>query len=294
MISKELAKKIRLIQISTRKNVTNVFAGEYESAFKGQGMEFEEVREYQAGDDVKSIDWNVTARSGTPHIKRFREERELTVFFLIDLSASGTLASFGRSKNETAAEICALLAMAASRNNDKIGLVGFTDTIELFIPPGKGSRHIQRLVRDILSFKPGKKGTDIAAALDFLGRLKLKHSIIFLLSDFQDTGWEKPFSITARKHDLAALFLQDPRERELPPSGLIHLVDAESSKKILIDCSSSKLRRKFKAMALEKEDKLKRRIIRNGGDFLKINTKGDYVHSLSSFFLKRERRGHGT
>ncbi len=208
----ELAEKIRTIQIYTSKAVNDVLAGEYESVFKGRGMEFDEVREYQPGDDIRTIDWNVTARTGHPYVKQFVEERELTVFFLVDLSASGAFGSGQRLKNEVAAELCALLAFSAIKNNDKVGLIAFTDTVELFIPPKKGTTHVLRLIREILSFSPERGGTNIAASLHFFGRITHKRSVAFLVSDFIDQDFFSPMRIIARRHDLIAVSITDPRE----------------------------------------------------------------------------------
>ena len=220
MIPKELVKKIRYIQIYTSKAVNDVLAGEYHSVFKGQGMEFDEVRAYQPGDDIRTIDWNVTARTGHPYVKRYVEEREITVFFLVDLSASGSFGSTGKLKNEIAAEFCALLAFSAIKNNDKVGLIVFTDTIELFIPPAKGTSHVLRLIRELLYFDSGSKqqspGTDIALALDYLGRVLHKRGVVFLVSDFLDQDFEKPLGVLARRHDLIAVTVSDPREYLLP------------------------------------------------------------------------------
>ena len=227
MISKELIKKIRYIQIYTSKAVKDVLAGEYHSVFKGQGMEFDEVRAYQPGDDIRTIDWNVTARTGHPYVKRYVEEREITVFFLVDLSASGAFGSRKKLKNEIAAEFCALLAFSAIKNNDKVGLIVFTDVIELFIPPAKGTSHVLRLIRELLYFDPGKQrlraGTDIALALDYLGRVLHKRGVVFLVSDFLDKNFQKPLSVLARRHDLIAATVSDPCELTLPDVGLLEI-----------------------------------------------------------------------
>ncbi|MDA7916490.1 DUF58 domain-containing protein, partial [Verrucomicrobia bacterium] len=216
MIPAELAKKIRYIQIYTSKAVNDVLAGEYQSVFKGQGMEFNEVREYQPGDEVRTIDWNVTARTGVPHVKRYVEERELTVMFLVDLSASGTFGSTERIKNEVAAELCALLAFSAIKNNDKVGLIIFTDSIELFVPAAKGTSHVLRLIRDLLNFKPDESkkakqsGTDISVGLDYLGKVMPRRSVVFLVSDFLSEGFEKSLRVAGRKHDMIAVSVTDP------------------------------------------------------------------------------------
>ena len=246
MIPKELVKKIRYIQIYTSKAVNDVLAGEYHSVFKGQGMEFDEVRAYQPGDDIRTIDWNVTARTGHPYVKRYVEEREITVFFLVDLSASGSFGSREKLKNEIAAEFCALLAFSAIKNNDKVGLIVFTDVIELFIPPAKGTSHVLRLIRELLYFDPGKKreraGTDIALALDYLGRVLHKRGVVFLVSDFLDQDFEKPLGVLARRHDLIGVTVSDPRESALPDVGLLEIQDAETGATVLVDTGSREVR----------------------------------------------------
>ena len=260
MIPKELTKKIRYIQIYTSKAVNDVLAGEYHSVFKGQGMEFDEVRAYQPGDDIKTIDWNVTARTGLPYVKRYVEEREITVFFLVDLSASGFFGSLDKLKNEIAAEFCALLAFSAIKNNDKVGLIVFTDTIELFIPPAKGTSHVLRLIRELLFFGPGKKraraGTDIALALDYLGRVLHKRGVVFLVSDFLDQDFEKTLGVLARRHDLIAVTVADPRECALPDVGLMEIQDAETGAQVLVDTGDKEVRRRYEELAREKNDKL--------------------------------------
>ena len=256
MIPKELTKKIRYIQIYTSKAVNDVLAGEYHSVFKGQGMEFDEVRAYQPGDDIKTIDWNVTARTGLPYVKRYVEEREITVFFLVDLSASGFFGSLEKLKNEIAAEFCALLAFSAIKNNDKVGLIVFTDTIELFIPPAKGTSHVLRLIRELLFFGPGKKrvraGTDIALALDYLGRVLHKRGVVFLVSDFLDQDFEKTLGVLARRHDLIAVTVADPRECALPDVGLMEIQDAETGAQVLVDTGDKEVRRRYEELAREK------------------------------------------
>nr|NIP98064.1 DUF58 domain-containing protein [Akkermansiaceae bacterium] len=245
MIPRELAKKIRYIQIYTSKAVNDLLAGEYHSVFKGQGMEFEEVREYQPGDDVRSIDWNVTARMGEPYVKRFREERELTVLFAVDLSASGDFGSTDKLKNEAAAEICALLAFSAIKNNDKVGLVVFTDTVELFVPPAKGTSHVLRLIRDLLGFKPRQACTDIAAAVDYLGKVAQKRAVVFLVSDFLESGFERALRTVGKRHDVIAVSITDPVEVKMPNVGLVELEDAETGELIEIDTGSAAFRKRY-------------------------------------------------
>lgn len=290
MIPRELAQKIRYIQISTSKAVNDVLAGEYESVFKGRGMEFDEVREYQPGDDVRSIDWNVTARTGKPFIKRFREERELTVLFVVDLSASGGFGSSGKLKNEIAAELCALLAFAATKNNDKVGLIVFTDHVEKFIPPKKGSRHVLRVIREILSFQPGRVKTDIAAALDYVGRVQSRRSVVFLISDFQAEGFEPSLRVLGRRHDMIAVSVGDPREFSLPDVGLLELEDAETGEIVLIDTGSGQVRSEFERLGNESSLKLSALFRSIGVDEIRIRTGQDYLRDLVKFFKSREKR----
>jgi uncharacterized protein (DUF58 family) len=290
MIPRELARKIRYIQIYTNKAVNDVLAGEYHSVFKGRGMEFDEVREYSPGDDVRSIDWNVTARTGHPYVKRYVEERELTVLFLVDLSASGAFGSREKLKNEVAAELCALLAFSAIKNNDKVGLVAFTDAIELFIPPKKGSSHVLRLIRDLLNFRPRQGRTDIAGALDFLGRITHRRAVVFLVSDFLADGYQKRLRIAARRHDLIAISVRDPREAELPSVGLIDLEDAETGQIVTVDTSSATVRRRYQAQARERDDRLRETFNSTGIDHIPVLTGRDHVRDLVSFFRQREHR----
>ena len=293
MISKELAKKIRYIQIYTSKAVNDVLAGEYHSVFKGQGMEFDEVRGYQPGDDIKTIDWNVTARTGHPYVKRYVEEREITVFFLVDLSRSGNFGSHEKLKNEIAAEFCALLAFSAIKNNDKVGLIVFTDTIELFIPPAKGTSHVLRLIRELLFFEPGKirkkTGTDIALALDYLGRVLHKRGVVFLVSDFLDQNFEKPLRVLARRHDLIAVTVSDPRELALPDVGLLEIQDAETGEIVVIDTGSKTVRSRYTHLAEEKNRALSDLFQSTGIDQIQLLTDRDYVLDLVKFFRKRMR-----
>lgn len=290
MISKELARKIRYIEIFTNKAVNDVLAGEYHSVFKGRGMEFDEVREYTPGDDIRTIDWNVTARAGHPFVKRYVEERELTVLFLVDLSGSGAFGAREKLKNEVAAEVCALLAFSAIKNNDKVGLIVFTDAIEHYIPPKKGVSHVLRLVREVLHFQPRGAGTDITAALDYLGRVAHRRAVVFLVSDFLAQGFEKRLHIAAKRHDLIAISITDPRERELPNVGLIDLEDAETGELVVVDTGSPAVRRQYEALAREREERL-RDIFRSGGiDHVPVTTGRDYVKDLMGFFRAREHR----
>ena len=290
MIPKELAKKIRFIQIHTKRAVNDVLAGEYHSVFKGRGMEFDEVREYTPGDEIRTIDWNVTARTGQPYVKRYVEERELTVLFVVDLSASGTFGTREKLKNEVAAEMCALLSFSAIKNNDKVGLIIFTDIIELYIPPGKGTSHVLRLIRDLLNFKPRQTRTDIAQALDYLGRITHRKAVVFLVSDFLAEGYERPLGIVARRHDVIAISITDPRERELPKVGLIELEDAETGEIVVVDSSSFLVRRQYEAIARERAERLAESFRSSGVDHIPVLTGRDYVRDLVRFFRVRERR----
>jgi uncharacterized protein (DUF58 family) len=294
VIPKELIKKIRYIQIYTSKAVNDILAGEYHSVFKGQGMEFDEVRAYQPGDDIRTIDWNVTARTGHPYVKRYVEEREITVFFLVDLSASGSFGSRNKLKNEIAAEFCALLAFSAIKNNDKVGLIVFTDNIELFIPPAKGTSHVLRLIRELLYFETGNKqqgtGTDIALALDYLGRVLHKRGVVFLVSDFLDHDFEKPLGVLARRHDLIGVTVSDPRDYALPDVGLLEIQDAETDASVLIDTSSKEVRDKYSQLAREKSEQLQNLFKSTGVDHVQLFTDRDYVLDLVKFFRKRMRK----
>ena len=290
MIPRELAKKIRYIQIYTSKAVNDVLAGEYHSVFKGQGMEFEEVREYQIGDEVRSIDWNVTARMGEPFVKRFREERELTVLFAVDLSASGDFGSTDKLKNEVAAEICALLAFSAIKNNDKVGLVVFTDTVELFVPPAKGTSHVLRLIRDLLNFKPRQARTDIAAAIDYLGKVTNRQAVVFLVSDFLETGFERALRTVGKRHDVIAVTIADPVEVRLPNVGLVELEDAETGELIQIDTGSAAVRKRYEGLGADRAGKLQELFRGMDIDQIEILTGRDYLRDLVAFFRTRERR----
>ncbi len=290
MIPKELAKKIRFIQIYTSKAVNDVLAGEYHSVFKGRGMEFDEVREYTPGDEIRTIDWNVTARTGQPYVKRYVEERELTVMFVVDLSASGTFGSTEKLKNEVAAELCALLAFSAIKNNDKVGLIVFTDVIELYIPPKKGLSHVLRLIRDLLNFKPRQTLTDIGQALDYLGRVSHRRAVVFLVSDFQAEGYQKRLRVLARRHDLIAVSISDPRERDLPNVGLVELEDAETGERVLIDTGSDAVRREYEKLGREHSEGLGEMFRAGGIDHINLLSGRDYVRDLVGFFRMRERR----
>lgn len=290
MISEELAKKIRILQITTRKVVNDVLAGEYGSVFRGRGMEFDEVREYMPGDEIRTIDWNVTARTGTPYVKRFVEERELTVMFVVDLSASGEFGSVSKLKNEVAAEFCSLLAFSAVKNNDKVGLIVFTDQIEMYIPPKKGTKHVLRVIRELLNFKPRQASTDMEGALDFLGKVIKKRSVVFLVSDFQAEGFEKPMRVIGKRHDLVAVTVVDPREVRLPNVGLVELEDAETGEIVLIDTGSAGIRKKYERLGREQSERFRELFSSMGVDQIEVMTDRDYVPNLVRFFRTRERR----
>lgn len=290
MIPKELAKKIRYIEIFTKKAVNDCLAGEYESVFKGHGMEFDEVREYMPGDEIRTIDWNVTARTGQPYVKRFVEERELTIIFLVDLSASGTFGSINKTKNEVAAELCALLAFSAVKNNDKVGLIVFTGCVEMFIPPQKGVSHALRLIRELLNFQPRKVQTNLVEALDYFGRVIHKRCVVFLISDFQCADFAKPLRILNKRHDIIALSVTDPREMQMPDIGLVELEDAETGERIIIDTSSRRVRNEYGAMGLERNQHLTDLFRSINMDYAPIVTGHDYVKDLVAFFRGRERR----
>ncbi len=290
MIPRELVKKIRYIQISTSKAVNDILAGEYESVFKGRGMEFDEVREYQPGDDVRTIDWNVTARTGRPHVKRYVEERELTVVFVVDLSASGGFGSVQKTKNEVAAEFCALVAFSAIKNNDKVGLIAFTDTIEMYIPPKKGVSHVLRLIREILYFQPRRTKTDIGAALDYLGKVMHKRGVVFLVSDFISSNYEKQLQVLAKRHDMIAVSVNDPRELSFPNAGLVELEDLETGKRILVDTGSKEVRTQYERLGREHRQRLDGQFVVMGIDNISLQTDQDYVRDLVTFFKTRERR----
>lgn len=292
MLSPELIKKIRRIEIRTRHLVNDSFAGEYHAIFKGRGMEFDEVRPYQPGDEVRTIDWNVTARTGEPFVKRFVEERELTVMLLVDASASGKFATVNRFKQEIAAELAAVLAFSAISNNDKVGVLIFTDRVELFIPPRKGRRHVLRLIRDLLAFEPVGHGTNLKLGLDTINNLLKRRSILFLISDFltPPDSYRAALQFSNRRHDVIAVTLSDPREHELPNVGLLALEDAETGQVRWVDTGSRQWRQAF----IERVNELKTardRVFRKAKvDRIDISTDAEYVTPLTRFFERRARR----
>ena len=290
MLPKEVIRKIRRIEIRTKRLVNDVFSGEYHSIFKGRGMEFMEVREYQPGDDIRIIDWNVTARYGYPFVKKFKEERELTVIFLVDASSSGQFGTRDRLKGEIAAELCSVLAYSATKNNDKVGMVIFTDKIEKYIPPKKGRYHVLRLIREVLYFKPESKGTDINLALEFLGRVIKRKAIVFLVSDFLSGDFDKLLRIANRRHDVIAIRISDPRELELPDVGFLELEDAETGEQILIDTSDPVVRKSFSDSAYRDRSILDRTFRSMDLDNMQILTDKPYIEPLMGFFRLRAKR----
>jgi uncharacterized protein (DUF58 family) len=290
MLPKEVIRKIRGIEIRTKRLVNDVFSGEYHSIFKGRGMEFMEVREYQPGDDIRIIDWNVTARYGYPFVKKFKEERELTVIFLVDASSSGQFGTKERLKEEIAAELCSVLAYSATKNNDKVGMIIFTDKIEKHIPPKKGRYHVLRLIREVLYFNPESKGTDINLALEFLGRVIKRKAIVFLISDFLSGEFEKLIRIANRRHDVIAIRITDPRELELPDVGFLELEDAETGEQILIDTKDSQVRKSFSDTAYRERSILDRTFRSMDLDNIQILTDKPYIEPLMGFFRLRAKR----
>jgi uncharacterized protein (DUF58 family) len=290
MLPSELIKKVRHIEIYTSRMVNASFAGQYESVFKGRGMQFDQVREYTPGDDVRTIDWNVTARTGRPYIKQFVEERELTIIFAVDLSASGDFGTINKTKNELAAEFCAVLAFAASKNNDKVGLLIFTNDIELYIPPKKGSGHVLRLIRELLYFKMPRRKTNITAAIDYLAKVTHKRATVFLVSDFQETDFKRPLSLLNKRHDVIAVLVRDRAEIALPSAGLIEFTDAETGEIILVDTSGRNFRDQYGSKGRAKFDELKNIFNSVNIDCININTDKPYINDLIQFFHMRHRR----
>ncbi|MFN2433504.1 MAG: DUF58 domain-containing protein [Gemmatimonadota bacterium] len=285
----EILRQVRLLEIHTRRLVRDVFAGEYSSVFKGLGVEFADVREYQPGDDVRTIDWNVTARTGSPHVKQFVEERELTAMFLVDHSASGAFGTRLRTKSMLAAEVCAVLAMTAARNGDRVGAVLFTDRVERVIPPKKTKKHALRVLRELLSFEPRGRGTDLGAALEYTNRILRRRAVLFLVTDFLARGYERVLKATAARHDVVAVQLTDPRERELPDVGLLNVVDPETGEWRVLDTSHRFTRQRFGHRVAEFDRDLERFLRRQGVDLVRLRTGETYVEPLLAFFRKRER-----
>jgi len=290
MIPKEILKKVKRIEIQTRGLVNDIFSGEYHSVFKGRGMEFSEVREYQIGDDIRTIDWNVSARLGHPYVKVFEEERELTVMLLVDVSSSGNFGTVERMKGEIAIEICAMLAFSAIKNNDKVGLIIFTDQIEKFVPPKKGKSHVLRVLRELLYHKPQGRGTSIALALEYLSRVITRRAVVFLVSDFISEDYQKAMQIANRRHDLVAITITDPREIELPNVGYIELEDAENGELILLDTSDSALRDAFLSQTSQAKRERDRLLRSMNVDTIDIRTDVSYIDPLIRFFRMRAKR----
>jgi uncharacterized protein (DUF58 family) len=290
MLPKELIRKIRRIEIVTRSLVESLFSGEYHSVFKGRGMEFDAVREYQDGDDIRAIDWNVTARMNRPFVKEFVEERELVVMLLVDLSASSDFGTARHFKSEIAAEVCSLLAFSAIQNNDKVGLLLFTDRVEKYIAPRKGRRHVLRVIRELLYFQPEGLGTDLAAPLEHLNRVLRRRSVVFLVSDFLGDGFDKLLGVTNRRHDLIAIRVRDPRERSIPDVGHIEIEDAETGERLFFSTRDRAFREGYAAARTRADEALGALFRRNRVDLVDVSTAGGYVDPLVRFFRERERR----
>ncbi len=290
MFTKEIIKKIRRIEIKTSRMVTDVFAGQYHSVFKGKGMEFEEVREYQPGDEIRSIDWNVTARMGHPFVKKFVEERQLTVMLLLDASKSSYFGTVGQLKSEMAAELCSVLAFSAIKNNDRVGLIIFSDRIEKFIPPRKGLRHVLRVIREALYYKPQGVGTNIQLALEYLNSLIRKKAVCFLISDFFGCEFKRQLKIANKRNDIIAVTITDPREIKLPDAGIVKLEDAETKKEFYVDTSNKRVRDAFAKNSQRLLSERTRVLRQTGVDVIDVYTDKSYSEALVKFFRTRERR----
>jgi uncharacterized protein (DUF58 family) len=290
MLPPDVGRQLRRLQLRARRAVANLLGGEYHSVFKGTGLAFADVRAYQPGDDVRAIDWNVTARMGQPFLKRFVEERELTVLFAVDASGSLVTGTRRQPKREVVAELAALLAFAALHNNDRVGLLHVTDRVEHVVPPRKGTRHAQRLLRDILFYQPTRRGTGLRVALDALNRVQRKRAIVFLFSDFLDTGFETALRLAGRRHDLVAVWVRDPLEEDLPAVGLLELADAETGEQVLVDAGSAAVRAAFAAAQRRRNDDLRRAFRGAGVDAIEVSTAGGHLDVLVAFFRRREQR----
>ena len=290
-IDPNILKKVRRLEVRVRRLVNTLFIGEYHALFKGQGIEFSDVREYQPGDDIRIIDWNVTARLGFPYVKKFVEERDLTVILMVDISSSSLFSTKERTKRDLAAEICALLAFSAIRNNDKVGLVTFTDRVERFIPPRKGSEHALRVVRELLFGTPASKTTNIASALRFINRLVKRKSVIFLVSDFIDQGYEAVLRVTGKRHEVIAISIDDPREVELPSVGILAMRDAETGETVLIDTSDRRVREEFSRDSRDMREERDRLLHSIDVPVIKVSTDKSYVEPLMRHFAARSRGG---
>ena len=290
MIPHEVIRQIRRLQLKARRAVESLMGGEYHSVFKGSGIAFDEVREYQPGDDIRSIDWNVTARMGHPFVKRFIEERELTVMLLVDVSGSQQFGTLAQQKREVAAELAAVLAFSAVSNNDRVGLIQFTDQVERFVPPRKGTRHVLRLIRDVLFFQPVRRGTSLREGLDFLNRVLRRRVIVFLMSDFLDDNFERAYKRAGRRHDLVSVRITDPREEALPAVGLVQLEDCETGARRLVDTGSRAVRRHFEEAARKRREDMLQLARAAGTDLIEVSTDGGHLDALLRFFRLRERR----
>ena len=290
MIPREILKQVRRVEIATKGLVNNVFSGEYHSVFRGRGMNFSEVREYHYGDDIRTIDWNVTARTGAPFVKVFDEERELTVMLVVDVSASGEFGSHARMKGEIAVEICAVLAFSAIKNNDKVGLIIFSDRIEKFVPPHKGRHHVLRVLRELLYFKPQGRGTDIAGALEYLARVIRRRAVVFVVSDFLANGYEKALAVAGRRHDTIVIRMGDPHERELPEVGIRELEDAETGEQLTVNVSDPAFRAAFYRDVTDQWAARERAFRKTGVDVVEISTDRPYTDRLMRFFQQRAKR----
>jgi uncharacterized protein (DUF58 family) len=290
MLSSEIIRKIKRIQIKTNHQVTSTISGSYESAFKGHGMNFEEVREYAIGDDVRNIDWNVTARMNNAYVKIFREERELTIMLLVDLSASGMFGSTEKTKNELSAEVAAVLACTAIKNNDKVGMIIFTDKVEKYIPPKKGTSHIWRVIREILSYKPENTKTNIATALEYMMHVQTKKSVAFIISDFLSFGYDKALKIANKKHDIIPVYINDIREYDIPGIGLIEIEDAETGEIALINTNSKEFQRLFTNKTASHKKNVLELFRTCDADYIDIWTDKTYLDPIIKFFIKRSRR----
>ena len=284
----EILRQVKLIELRTRGLVNSLFTGEYRSVFKGQGMEFSEVREYQPGDEVRSIDWNVTARMRRPFVKRYIEERELTVMLMVDLSGSERYGTVKRFKSELASELAAVLAMSAVRNNDRVGILLFTDRIEHVVPPRKGRRHVLRIIRDLLAFEPKGKGTDLAGAIDYLARMLSQHAIVFIVSDFLSPGIDRPLKILAQHHDVVAVTVEDPSEMRLPDLGIARFVDPETGRTVEVDTSNPRVRAAYEIHTSEERETRKHLLRRLAIDEVPVHTDSGVVEPLLKFFRSRE------
>jgi len=289
MIPQEILRKVRQLEVTTRNLVNNLFSGEYHSVFKGKGMEFSEVREYHFGDDIRQIDWNVTARANQPFVKVFTEEREQVLMLVVDASGSGDFGSGDRMKGEVAVEIAALLAFSAIKNNDRVGLLIFTDRVEKFVPPKKGRGHVLRVLRELLYFRPQGRGTNVRAALEYLNRVVRRRSVVLLVSDFMDTGFEKALRITNRRHDVIALTMHDLRERAIPAVGLVALEDAETGERLVVDTSSASFQAEYDRITRGRQKALTRLMDQLEVDHVDIDTSKGYVKPLVAFFRRRAK-----